>query len=81
MKQAATVVTPTMIGMSTSWIACHVSCPMPGQPNTDSTTTAPLMKMPMSNPIMAMIGSAALRSACTRSTRTGPAPLARAVTI
>ena len=24
MKQAATVVTPTMIGMSTSWIACQV---------------------------------------------------------
>ena len=47
MAQADTSVTPMMIGMSTRWIACQASCPMPGQPKTLSTTTIPPMKMPM----------------------------------
>jgi hypothetical protein len=79
MAQAATRVTPRMIGKSTRWIACHASWPMPGQPNTDSTTTAPLMNRPMSSPIMATIGRTALRSAWRNRTRGSEAPLARAV--
>ena len=68
MNTAATVVTPMMIGMSSDWMACHISWPMPGQPNTFSTTTTPDMKMPMSRPIMAMIGRTALRKPWTRMT-------------
>src|SRR5262245_22210533 len=81
MNRAATVVTPMMSGMSSDWIACHMSWPMPGQPKTFSTTTTPDMKMPMSSPIMAMIGSAALRRPWTSRTRRSPMPLARAVRI
>jgi hypothetical protein len=32
--EADTSVTPMMIGMSTRWIACQASWPIPGQPNT-----------------------------------------------
>ena len=79
MKPAETSVTPMMIGMSTRWIACQVSCPTPGQPNTLSTTTMPLMKSPMSMPTMAMIGRIAFGSACRNRTRQRVSPLARAV--
>ena len=68
-----------MIGMSTRWIACQVSWPTPGQPNTLSTTTIPLMKRPMSIPTMAMIGRIAFGSACRNSTRHRARPFARAV--
>ena len=75
MAQAETSVTPMMIGMSTRWIACQASWPMPGQPKTLSTTTTPRMKMPMSMPIMAMIGRMALGSAWPSSTRRRRQPL------
>ena len=68
-----------MIGMSTRWIACQASWPTPGQPKTLSTTTIPLMKSPMSMPIMAMIGRMAFGSAWRNSTRHRVSPLARAV--
>jgi len=48
--QAETIVTPMMIGMSTRWIACQANCPIPGQPKTLSTTTMPLMKIPITQP-------------------------------
>ena len=76
---AETRVTPMMIGISTRWIACQANWPMPGQPKTDSTTTMPPIKMPISNPIMAMIGRIAFLNACTRMMRVIGAPLARAV--
>ena len=68
-----------MMGMSMRWIACQASWPMPGQPNTDSTTTMPPMNMPMSMPIMAITGRIALGSAWRRMTRGRLSPLARAV--
>ena len=40
--------------------SCQASWPMPGQPNTLSTTTMPDMNRPISMPIMAMIGRMAL---------------------
>ena len=52
MAQAETSVTPMMMGMSTRWMACQASWPIPGQPNTLSTTTIPPMNTPMSIPIM-----------------------------
>ena len=81
MAQAETSVTPMMMGMSTRWIACQASCPMPGQPNTLSTTTMPDMKSPMSMPIMAMMGRMALGSAWPKSTFARVMPVARAVRI
>jgi hypothetical protein len=63
MKSAAVSVTPMITGTSMRWIACQVSWPMPGQPKTASTTTAPPMKMPMSSPTIATIGSSAFLSA------------------
>lgn len=68
-----------MIGMSTRWIACHASWPMPGQPKTLSTTTMPDMNRPMSMPIIAITGSIALGIACRNRTLARPAPVARAV--
>ena len=76
---AETSVTPMMIGMSTRWIACQASWPMPGQPNTLSTTTMPPMKMPMSMPIMAITGRIALGSAWRQDDAARVRPLARAV--
>ena len=68
-----------MTGMSTIWMACHASCPMPGQLKTDSTTTTPPMNVPMSSPTIETTGSSALRMACLRMTLVSPSPLARAV--
>src|SRR5665647_2772397 len=56
MAIAETRVTPMMIGMSTLWMACQASCPIPGQAKTDSTTTTPPMKIPISRLIIATMG-------------------------
>src|SRR5690606_15175121 len=78
---ADTSVTPMMIGMSTRWMACQTSWPIPGQPNTLSTTTMPPMSMPMSMPIMAMMGRMAFGRAWRMRTVIRASPLARAVRI
>src|SRR5690606_1870928 len=56
-----------------------ISLPMPGQPNTDSTMTAPLTSPVARSPATVMTGSSELRRAWPNTTDRGASPLARAV--
>ena len=54
---------------------------MPGQSNTVSTSTVPPSIQPKRSPIIAMVGSIALRSAWIATMRKVESPCARALTM
>ena len=55
-----------------------ISLPMPGQANTLSVTTAKAMVEPSSSPTTVTTGIMMFFSTCTKITRAGVSPLARA---
>ncbi|MOA64837.1 hypothetical protein D3C78_1910210 [compost metagenome] len=73
--------TPMMGWKSEFIVACTAYSPMPGQSNTDSISTVPPSIQPKRRPIMARVGSMALRKAYLAITRHGATPCARAATM
>ena len=74
-----TITQPMTSGPSRSRRAPALSDPRPGQRKTASVTIAPPTSVPSSRPKMVTMGTSALRSACTRTTRGKERPFARAV--
>ena len=66
-------------GKSTAVIEPMAYWPMPGQPNTTSTTSVPPSRYPNWTPNAVTTGISAFRSACRTSTARSRSPLARAV--
>ncbi len=70
---------PSRMGASRFWTALSSSLPMPGQPKTISTSTAPESRCPVRPPMIVATGSKARRRAWCEITRRSATPFARAV--
>ena len=55
-----------------------ISLPMPGQAKIDSVTTEKAMVLPNSSPVTVTTGIRMFLKTCTKVTRKGESPLARA---